>query len=80
MSTLTGAPYGLTETGTVYAEANARMRQAEQEAAERAASPAYRLGVAQAAIRDALLLTDPDQIHAHLGDALARIKDPEVAA
>lgn len=64
MTTLTGSPYGLTETGAAYTEAS---------------HPARLLGVAQAAIRDALLLTDPAEIHAHLADALGRIQ-PEATA
>lgn len=63
MSTLTGTPYGQTETGAAYSEA----------------TPAYLLGVAQAAIRDALLLNNLDEIRTHLAEALGRIK-PEVAA
>jgi hypothetical protein len=62
---LDGGPHGTTETSAAYTEA--------------AHHPAYLLGVAQAAIRDALLLTDPDEIHAHLAEVLGRIK-PEVAA
>lgn len=38
--------------------------------------PARLLGVAQAAIRDALLLDNVAEIHAHLAEALGRIKPP----
>lgn len=73
MSTLDHGPHGTTETGAAYSEA-ARVR-----ALAEANAPARLLGVAQAAIRDALLLNDPAEIHAHLAEVLTRIK-PEVAA
>jgi hypothetical protein len=72
MSTLTGAPYGQTETGAAYSEAG-RLDCAEAQA------PARLLGVAQVAIETALRLTDVDEIHDYLAEVLGRIK-PEVAA
>lgn len=39
-------------------------------------APARLLGVAQVAIETALRLTDPAEIHAHLTEALGRIKPP----
>lgn len=42
--------------------------------------PARLLGVAQVAIETALRLTDPVEIHAHLTEALTRIKPTEVPA
>jgi hypothetical protein len=39
-------------------------------------APARLLGVAQVAIETALRLTDPEEIHAHLAEALGRIKPP----
>lgn len=57
-----------------YEEATARARAAR---ARYEATPAYLLGVAQAAIRDALMLHSAAEIHAHLAEALGRIK-PEV--
>lgn len=68
MSTLTGAPYGQTETGAAYAEAAAICANH---------APAYLLGVAQVAIETALRLDDLDEVHNHLAEALGRIK-PEV--
>lgn len=65
MSTLTGAPYGLTETGAAYTEAS---------------HPARLLGVAQVAIETALRMDDPEAIHTHLAEALGRIKNPGAIA
>ena len=44
-----------------------------------ATSPARLLGVAQVAIETALTLP-PEQVHAHLAEALGRIKNPEATA
>lgn len=64
------------ENLAVEASAGRELRAAEAEANH----PARLLGVAQAAIRDALLLDDVAEIHAQLADALARIKPTEVSA
>jgi hypothetical protein len=71
VSTLDHGPHGTTESGAAYMEA---ARRAE------ATAPARLLGVAQVAIETALRLTDPDEIHTHLAEALGRIKNPEAAA
>lgn len=63
---------------------NARIIREEADAARAARAeanhPARLLGVAQVAIETALRLTDPVEIHAHLTEALARIKPTEVPA
>lgn len=61
-ATLTGAPHGQTETGAVYAEAYA---------------PARLLGIAQRAMKNALLCRDADEMKALLSRALERVTQPE---
>lgn len=75
MSTLTGAPYGQTETGAAYSEAAARARTRAE-----AYHPARLLGIAQVAIETALRTNDLAEVHAQLGEALTRIKPTEVPA
>lgn len=79
MSTLTGAPYGQTETGAAYTEAALRAALRAPARAE-ANHPARLLGVAQVAIEVALRTNDLAEIHAQLETALARIKPTEVPA
>lgn len=95
MSTLSGGPHGTTETGAAhmeaafmsrnqdgYTEAGRRARaRADANAAARAEAnhPDRLLGVAQAAIRDALLMNSVPEIHNHLAEVLGRIH-PEVTA